>query len=102
MSYYPKKGMYRDENGVNRFVSPGEGSAGPVGKRWWLAEVVRRAFNGKDEVIRKNRQETAVFAREEDVVGLAMRRCPDPWPGQDASRTQTNAYFRPLGEDEGV
>lgn len=102
MSYYPRKGMYRDSNGVNRFTDPGQPSAGPVGKRWFHAEVVRRSYNSKDEVVKKNRQETAIFAHEADVTGLAMRRCPDPWPGQDSYRTSVNVYSRLLGEDEGV
>lgn len=102
MSYFPKKGMYRDAAGVNRFVDSGQGSNGPVGKRWYLAEVVRRAYNSKDEVVRKNKQETAVFAHEADVVGLAMRRCPDTGTGQDAYRTSVNVYSRLLGEEEGI
>ena len=98
MSYFPKKGMYRDDNGVARFVDGGHPSAGPVGKQWFRGEVVRRQYDGKGEVTRKNKQAATVFAREAEVAGYLFARCPDPWSGSDGGRTTVEVYYEPLGD----
>lgn len=100
MSYYPKKGMYRESTGVARFEDPGTMPEPAAGKRWYHVEVVRRAYNGKGEVVRKNRQTASVFCREEEAVGMGTRRCPDPGMGEGDVRT--NVYYRPLLKEDSL
>lgn len=99
MGYPAKKGMYRTKEDVYRFVEPGTGQ-GPATKMWYRGEVVRKAFDSKGEVKRKNKQETTVFAHEADVVALTLRRCPSPDMGDGDVRT--NVYFRPLGVEDSL
>lgn len=99
MGYPAKKGMYRDENSVYRFQQPGTPKGLP-NKRWFRAEVVRRAIDSKGETKRRNKQVTSLFTTESEVVALAMRHCPSPDMGDGDIRT--NVYFRPLGEEENL
>lgn len=94
MSYYPKKGMYRDDNGVARFKAPGLDPGVPT-KRFYTVERTIKVLNSKGEVVRKSRQSTEVFAHEADAIGMAMRRMPYPWPGQEAGgEIKENIYVR--------
>lgn len=99
MGYPAKKGMYRTKEDVYRFQDPGTGQ-GPSTKRWFRAEVTRRAIDSKGEVKRRNKQATSLYAHEAEVVALALRHCPSPDMGDGDIRT--NVYFRPLGEEEGI
>jgi hypothetical protein len=99
MSYYPKKGMYRNKTGVHRFSDPRR-DQGPQTKRWFHVEVIRRAYNGKGEVVRRNKQSTAVYAEEAEAVGMGVRRCPDPGMGDGDVRT--NVYYSALGKEDNL
>lgn len=88
------KGQFVDpDTGVRKFLEPGQPRG--TGKRRFKGEVVRRAYNGKGELLRKNRQEAEVFAHEAEAAGLIARHCPDPWPGMEAAETTCNVYFQP-------
>lgn len=102
MSYYPNKKMYRDENGVDRFLDPGTAPPAGKAKRWFRGEVVRKLYNGKDEVIKKSRQVANVFAFEDEVPGLVACQCPDPFQGVEAARTSCKVYYRPLREEDNL
>jgi hypothetical protein len=99
MGYPAKKGMYKTKEGVYRFQEPGIDPGLPT-KKWYHVEVTRRAFDSKGEVKRKNKQETTVFAYEDAVVGLGMRRCPTPDMGE--GDVKTNVYFRPLRAEDNL
>lgn len=99
MSYFPKKGMYRDNGRVNRFAEQTEERRPYAAKRWFHVEVVRRVVDGKGETMKKNKQVAEVFAKETDVISFAMRRCPDPWVGDGSGTPIMNIYWRPLEED---
>lgn len=94
MSYYPKKGMHLTKEKVAVFDRPGL-PQNDLTKRWWKGEVIRKATNSKGEVVRKNKQEAEVFAREDQVAGMLCRRCPDP--GMGDGDVQMNVYYEPLG-----
>lgn len=90
MSYFPGKKMWRDENGVNRFLAPGTAKGLPT-KRWYRGEVTRVAKNGKGDA-KRDRQWTTVFAHEDEVILLVLRRCPVPL-GMDGD-VSTNVFYR--------
>lgn len=92
MSYYPPKGMHRNRDGVAVFDSPATPPVPTAKKRWWRVEVLRRAFNGRGEVVRRVKQEADVFGEEEAAPGMGFRRCPDPGMGDGDVRTTVSVY----------
>ena len=98
MSYYPKKGMHRDKHGIAVFDQQPRWDW-PQAKRWFRAEVVRVVLDGRGEVVRRNKQAAAVYAVEEEAAGLALRQCPDPWPGQTPT-PQLQVAFWPISAGE--
>lgn len=104
MGYPAKKGMYKvrsaDGGYLYRFQEPGTARGLPA-KRWFHVEVVRKVHDSKGEVVKRNKQTTAIYGSEDTMVGLAMRRCPDPWPGT-SEEVRTRIYYRPLAGDESL
>lgn len=101
MSYEAKKGMFRvkvEDGYVYKFKDNQTAPEPGRGKSWFKARVVRREFDGKGELSRKNVQDTTVFASEAEALGMAMRRCPFPWPSVDGE-VKTNVYIDRLGQD---
>ncbi len=92
MSYYPKKGMYRDENGVARFSNEAT-APGWTGKELYTGTVVRKVLNGKDEVIMKDKQTALVYARPEEVASKVFAQCPSPYTGGEG-RLVTDAWYQ--------
>lgn len=95
MSYFPKKGMHRDQNGVSRFDQQPL-PASPA-KRWFQAEVVRRVLDSKGELVKKSRQTTSFYSVPEEAASMAVKRCPFPWPGQDlGGKLKESVSYWPL------
>lgn len=55
-------------------------------KRWFDVEVTRVIRNSKGESLRRNTQHTIVWATAETALGLAFRRCSDPFSDDDRHR----------------
>jgi hypothetical protein len=104
-SRLPPKGMIhvhlssKDEEGMDTFLEQGAPAAIADGKAWFGVQVVRFVMDSKGEIVRKNKQTTSVFTLPEDAVGVGLRRCPDPWPGQDP-KPQMNVSFWKLSQGQ--
>lgn len=101
MSYHPKRGFHRDAAGTVRFDVEASLPTGST-KRWYRGRVTRVALDGKGEVVRRNTQETSVYARGEEVAAYLVARCPTPWVGQGDAEVRTKVYFWPQGEEESL
>lgn len=98
MSHNPPKNMYKDENGINRFISSATAPVPGNCKRWFRVEIVRKALNKEGEVLEKDVQNTDVFATNETCIGLAYARCPSRLIVKEASEFRNEAFSRPLGD----
>lgn len=94
-----KKGMWVDGE-VTRFNAPGTAFEPGRGKSWFRGSVVRTQYDGKGEVIRRDKQTATVFAREDEVAGYLSARCPDPFIGMDASESKTKVFYEALGSED--
>lgn len=99
MSHNPPKNMYKDENGVARFLATATAPDASNGKRWFKVEITRTALNKDGEVIDRDRQTTEVFGTEETCSGLAFARCPSGLKTKEAFEFSNQVYFQLLGND---
>lgn len=98
MSYHPKKGFHRDENGMVRFDVEATMPSGN-GKEWHTGTIVRKVLNGKDEVILKDRQTAHVYARPEEVAAKIFTQCPSPFTGGEG-RLVTDSWYERSKPDQ--
>lgn len=99
MSHNPPKNMYKDENGMARFLATATAPEAGNGKRWFKVEITRTALNKDGEVIDRDRQTTEVFGTEETCSGLAFARCPSSLKTKEAFEFRNSVYFQLLGND---
>lgn len=104
MSYYAPAGMTRKKvDGVYVYIFQDQPKLDlRQHKRWFDVKVVRKAFDSKGDVIRKNVQETSVYASEEEAIGLGMKRCPYPWVGQDQADVKTQVFYKVSGNEDNL
>jgi hypothetical protein len=104
-SRLPPKGMIhvhlssKDEEGMDSFLEQGVPRAAAEGKSWYGIQVIRVVLDSKGEVVRKNKQVTSVFTTSEHAAGMGLRRCTDPWPGQEPKPEMKVAVWK-LGSDQ--
>jgi hypothetical protein len=105
-SRLPPKGMIHvhlsssDEEGMDAFVEQSAPPEPAVGKSWFGVQVIRLVIDSKGEIIRKNKQIASVFALPENAVGMGLRRCPDPWPGQEPKPEMKVSAWKLSGNQE--
>jgi len=92
------EGMWIDDGDNLRFTSEQTPPMTREGKSWFTVQVVRVVVDGKGEIIRKNKQLASVFAKESEALGFGIRRCPDPWPGQEPKPDTKISIWRGVNE----
>ena len=96
LKFTAPKGMYTDENYIQRFERQDAAPDLSAGKRWIRVEVVRKALDKHGELIEKDKQVTEVFARSEEAAGLGLTRCPSRMKTKDAFEFRTNVYTQDM------
>ncbi len=100
MSHNPPKNMYKDENGMHRFLNEASAPAAGGGKRWFQVEIVRKALDKEGSSLETDRQQTDVFATEDTAAGLAFSRCPNRLLIKDAFQFTCTAYVQAMRQDD--